>query len=161
MKKILVLMLVLGIASMATAGLTVTQEAGTLTIENDTVYTSSPTGQFQAQLVIDQPGSLAGTYSFGPAASAIAGYVAMLYNSLPASTFGLGGPELVDWSFMVVTDGTVALLGVGDVLTYDLTGGPVSGALYDDSSNLITTFVPEPMTMGLLGLGALFLRRRK
>ena len=164
MKKILVLMLVLGMASLASAGLTVTQTAGTLTIENDTVYTLSPTGQFEAQLVINEPGSLDGTYSFGPAASAITtATVPYLMNSYAASSFGLGGSELIDWSYMLVVDDpvTLNLLGVGDVLSYGLTGGAVSGTLYDGSGGVITTFIPEPMTLALLGLGGLFLRRRK
>ena len=164
MKRILVLMLVLGIASLASAGLTVVQDGSSLTIVNDVDYTVEPgTGQFQAQLVVNEAGSLDGTYSFGPAASAITtATVAMLYNSMPASTFGLGGPELVDFSFMVVVDDpvTLNLLGIGDVLSYGITG-PVSGTLYDVSGNVMATFIPEPMTMALLGLGGLFLRRRK
>lgn len=162
MKKILVLMLVLGIASMATAGLVVTQDGSTLTISTDEDYALNPldTGQFLGQLVVNEAGSLDGTSTILVEGLKVGGYVAMLYNSMPASSFGLGGPELIDWSYMVITDASVTNLGLGDVLSYGTTG-LVSGVLYDDSGNVLATFIPEPMTIGLLGLGGLFLRRRK
>ena len=136
MRKLVLLMLILGIASAATAGLSVTQTATTLTVENDTVYDGSAgTGQFQGQLVVDQAGTLAGTYTVGPAGAAVGGYVVYLYTSVPAVSFGVGGSELVDWSFMIMADGSpTSFLGVGDVITYDVTGLS-SGRLLDESGN--------------------------
>jgi PEP-CTERM motif-containing protein len=163
MKKLLVLMLVLGVASLATAGLSVTQTGTTLTIENDTVYDGSAgTGQFQGQLVVDQPGTLTGTYTLDAGAIAVSGSVVYLYTSVPASSFGVGGAELIDWSFMVMADGSpTTFLPVGDVITFDVTGLS-SGTLLDESGNVLATWVvPEPITMCLMAVGGLFLRRRK
>ena len=166
MRKLFITLLVLGIASLASAGLYYYQsgnetEGYTLTIANDVVYTSSPTGQFQAMLVVDQPGSLTGEYSFGPAASAIAGYVPYLSTSVPASYVDVGGSELIDFSIMVVTDGTLNLLGTGDVISFG-TNRYVSGGLYDFSGNLIFEYLtPEPTTICFLAAGGLLIRRRK
>jgi len=56
----------------------------------------------------------------------------------------------------------------GDWFSFNWTGGLVFDIFdynisYDDAVGQLTAtaFIPEPMTMGLLGLGALFLRKRK
>ena len=54
--------------------------------------------------------------------------------------------ELVTWNFIAATDGSTLLY---------FEGGNVG------SDDIAITEVPEPMTMALLGLGGLFLRRKK
>jgi len=55
-------------------------------------------------------------------------------------------------------------LFVSDAMEYTVTLFSYDAALADGSNltgELASVYVPEPLTMGLLGVGALFLRRRK
>ena len=163
MKKILVLMLVLGIASMASAGLVITGDASEFTIESDAAGVVGDTGQFYGYLGIqDAVSTMDGTFTWGPAA--VIGADPLFYGYVPGTALGL--PNGYDLAYVEVTDGSpTSFLGVGDVMTFGLgtSSIPYTVMLWDAGFTELAsaTIVPEPMTMGLLGLGALFLRRRK
>jgi hypothetical protein len=68
----------------------------------------------------------------------------------------LTGDITVDDTWQEVDFGTlIAPAGAVDISIY-LAGSSTKGILFDDAS-----FVPEPVTLSLLGLGALMLRRKK
>ena len=171
MKKILVLMLVLGFASMATAGLTLTVNG--LPAESSTI-TMAPSeyaiiglyndGSVPKTIgytsIVSGPGSWTGgsniyvppatgdayayNYYYGPTAH---GDSWMLFDgdAAPANINGIG--ILADYEFHCDDIGDVTITYVDAAL-----------GLMD---TLIIHQIPEPVTMALLGLGGLFLRRRK
>ena len=150
MKKFLVLALVMGIASLASAGLVFPTEIadGTLILGSDAsisaydltlvvvdgdvkmsganvVFAPDKVFDFAGAVVIDEPTNLrlSASQFFSPAVAA-------------GELFYLGSIE-----------------GMGQIQVIDeLAGGEVLGTI---------NVVPEPATMALLGLGALVLRRKK
>ena len=162
MKKCLVLMLVLGIASMATATLTISAPAtidvgATVSIAivadaASAAQTGDASGGYVTALgtyhtyisgFVMEPGAAAGTMS-GYSYNASTGYIYV--NGSNLGTEDLLSPG--DWLSFDLGTGALA---VGDVITIALNNGQSVGI----------DVVPEPMTIGLLGLGGLFLRRRK
>ena len=174
MKKLLILSLVLGIASLANAGLSLTVDGvaagGEITIApsdnimlgivSDVQGQTGDTGQYDALLVITDLalGSWTGVIQLGPAA-------------IP-DAFGVIDPDGDDPSLalFVNSDGiptTLADAGLGAEFEFHCEGeGDVVVLLVDlvtgeEIPLMIHQEVPEPATMGLLALGGLFLRRRK
>jgi hypothetical protein len=160
MKKFLVLALVLSVASLANAGLSLTiNPAGTqITLSSDTGLIGG----------IDMGLGLIGNVTLGDITMRTAGAPVAApiifdytYADLGGAEGGLpwvGGLKTIKWGdpdpINAAPAGvwfTIAVSGIG---TVDLTDGN-GGAL---GQTLAVT--PEPMTMLLLGLGGLFLRRK-
>ena len=177
MKKLVILSLVLGIASLATAGLSLTADGVIqdpqapielkpsdyimLGIHSDVEGSAGETGQYDALLVITDPalGTWTGVVQLGPAA-------------IP-DAFGVIDPEgdgsTANIALFVNSDGiptTLAPAGLGAEFEFHCEGeGDVVVLLVDTVTGAETPYLivqtPEPATMGLLALGGLFLRRRK
>ena len=174
MKKLLVLMLVLGLASMANAALTdyvlytdglvldvVGIAGGSVPgyyiTSNATVNIIDP----QTPTIYLTPGNLgANTQTSGDLGNALTA-------TMGPTTYGFitalaaPAPDTVDagmWFTFDIVDVSTAGWTVGQTVAtlaiLDNMGAPIG------SSAVIST-VPEPMTIALLGLGGLFLRRRK
>jgi len=170
MKKFLVLTLVLGIASLATAGFSISGYDGQPLRESDTIVLNIGAAGGQTAnagvilgVVIGGPGSVAA----GPQAfNAVNDSVLMDLDPDTLGLFGLATGTFFDLAIPSgtppVIDGTPAggILfhcdGIGDV-TLQLVDLD-TGAVYD---SITISQVPEPATMALLGLGALVLRRKK
>ena len=175
MKKLFVLMLVLSIASFASAGLTWTDADGddistiTLTSQSDTavVYISSDTTAM---------GWFSGTIADTSVASftAVTGDPCNMGHDGYASLYSKGG---VNYVYGYVKDTTspfilatgiwveVTIHAVGDVTSLTSTTANTLGnggtTAYAPNDVLVINHIPEPMTITLLGLGGLLLRRKK
>ena len=178
MKKLLILMLVFGIASSADAALTLVSSAGdtldptgvmfpSLTmigIHNDTAAANQ--GQL-TYLAIPQPadGKWTGNWTLN-APPALAGGASTYYGILDPGT-GIGTVDMWESALPVPSPDP---WGIGVLADYEFQctaqPGDVVITLYAiDVATVLDTItlhqVPEPITFALLGLGGLFLRRRK
>ena len=180
MKKVLVLTLVMGIASLATAGLSLSgvdngngtytysfiQDAENTTGSGGALTFDIGSGVYSSSFVQDATGYDAGSganvtgwdWSLNAWGELSGDWKLSLVPNLGAGTPGTGsvlgayitGPNAGD---DILFDGVLATLTV-DVASVDVTGS-FDGVSFDE------TVVPEPATMALLGLGALVLRRKK
>ena len=160
MKKLLVLMLVLGIASAASAALTWSTSAVSVT----------QTGSVTVQLVGD---TIAGSYSVDATAIPVANIsvVALAGAGDESSVYQYpqGHASFAGFVWLQVLDTAEPFNAViGDQFDVTLSGTGlaagtymIDGDYYGANPMLAFTVIPEPMTLGLLGLGGLFLRRRK
>jgi len=158
MKKLLVLVLVLSIASVASATLslttvTPTQGSEVLAVnavgESVAAYFGVSIAGADASMIITK-GAAAGSNT------ALAGNIADVNPALVGEiwVYGIGVPPEV-WQ-----DGIYANIAVTHTAQADVTLWSYDG---DVTLTQIGTvhLTPEPMTLGLLGIGGLFLRRRK
>ena len=161
MKKILVLMLVLGIASMASAALTFSVNAVEVLVgETVDVGIESDVDAFAwTGYVGYAPGHAELT---GMVATAAAGPDATITND-PYGYAGYYKIEALDYTppsdilAGVQFTGTITGVTEGTYNVYLMS--PWSAVGLQDT--LVVTVIPEPMTIGLLAVGGMFLRRRK
>ena len=187
MKKLLVLMLVLGMATLASAGLQISvgglldvaeseitiAPSDVLVLDVHTNTTLPYTGTYLMMAVEAAEGTLSGGaptqggtslplnyyaltfayyagatdyYNTNPVLSAVAGVVS---DTSATTTFDGKIYDLIDFHCEAIGDATISL--------YSSPGG----AVWTLEDTLIVHQIPEPITMVLLGLGGLFLRRRK
>ena len=180
MKKVLVLTLVLGIASLASAGLTMSatdQGGGTFLIK--VVQDAQNATGSGGEIYIDYTGGTVANvayitdYASAPAgvgwnwsisaagATTVGSNAAIKYSGTPnlgAGTPGVGS-NVGGFGPVLAYDSTLSLeLTILEETTVNMTGG-WDGATLNQS--LTIGEIPEPATMVLLGLGALVLRRKK
>ena len=159
MKKLLVLSLVLSVASLATAGMSLSGDVSGLVGEDLTIQV----------LVTDEipGGGVASTIWFGLNDAAL--------DIVSAQVEPLAGSSAVmvdysaDWQYLNwPTSPLLGSYGDGVWATFVVEGlaeGTYSVQVqdnnYDTQDTATVTIVPEPMTMALLGLGGLLIRRKK
>jgi len=172
MKKLLVLALVLSMATMASAALTVSISGPTqvlpLSVNTYTIgYSGDVLGGFDIDIITD-----VGAQPFGIGG----GVITAVNRDTGADSVGInsatGNYEITAESFTMATP-----VDMGSPLATFTFAAPASGEvkislienaflsiaaeqMFGAQLNGITVLVPEPMTMTLLGLGGLFLRRR-
>ena len=170
MKKLLVLTLVLSIASLATAGYTVSYDGSDVTVSGvDDVYgIDHGVGMIGGTL----PSSSA-SYTVDPTLDAeiAAAPIWTLYTGAQMTTYSYpytGGATILTWGDTVTEaydDGpwfSFALAGyvAGTEASHDLQIDLINSNV-EKVGNTLFLSVPEPATMALLGLGSLLLRRKK
>jgi len=176
MKKLLVLLMVLGITSIASAAIELSINGAT-DVEEITIMVSDTVTidihNLGGSLPIDFSAYLdffyqsEGTYSLsnarlGDAAGDFPANFSMYtgyYDNDEVAFFqnwAVGSEEVPGEMFLI----DMHCEAVGDVLV-QLYDSRVDGGYTMVDEILIHQIVPEPMTIGLLGLGALFLKRRK
>ena len=185
MKKLLILMLVFGMASLANAAyvpvtLTIDAPAEAVVDTEFTVtvrVTSLPTDDYMMSLAYGTIDITGGSYTEGTVAAGVTfdGASTLVFTGFSIVS---AAPDPYAGEGDIVMTFTLTGLQVSDVLVFDIvdeSGGYIEAALYPsgDLSGLPTDpygltivgdsthIIPEPMTVVLLGLGGLFLRRRK
>ena len=169
MKKVLVLALVLGIASLATAGLDLAGGAASpfqLT-GDDTVYVS-----YTRFLVVTDSSITGNTLLYTGDGAGIVDFssTSAYIDAMQGKIDLIDDTETVNHVFQLLikdTDpGNGSVIASGNLADFAFSGGG-NAYLTDDSAGTLTgesiviALVPEPATMALLGLGALLLRRKK
>lgn len=160
MKKLLVLMLVLGMSTLASAGLMLTNDGadagdeiaidalGELGVDDDRASVDG--FEFEMSITdgtLDTSGlTFPLTWMFAPYKK---GETASSVDVTGGDFFPKTGP-------LTIMNGIMANAQVGSIITLTSTASANAGEVYD---RCIVT--PEPMSLALLGLGGLFLRRRK
>lgn len=175
MKKLLILLLVMGVASTANATLTLVSSEGNSLDPDGVAFPSSTligiyndtaaAGQGAITYVVfadGEPASWTGVTNIHEPPVPAAGGASNYYGVMD-----LGAGDVDIWQSDLAL-ATVDPWGVGVLADFELecTGmGAVTVMLLDEnlavSDSLVIEQIPEPFTFGLLGLGGLFLRRRK
>jgi hypothetical protein len=171
MKKLLVLALVLSMATMANAALTLSVSDTTLAPSETAVISLSgqdePAGVWYLGVVAGGPASIA----FDTATILYTGNASSLVVEGMGDVLG-ANPDMITVTFQhipappdtfippingVAVDGIILhadAAGIATVVLFD-GGGTLIG-----SQDVTISDVPEPITMGLLALGAMFIRRK-
>jgi hypothetical protein len=167
MKKLLVLLMVLGLVSSAQAALSLSLSATTVLTGGTVTVTISQDNQafWDGYIILSED-----TYNWADPTlaswndSIVTGGIGNLGFINPVSGYpGVYGTNVA--SNQVPND-----VVAGDMFTISILAGTTAGTTYlaveDGSYNYLISdvalqIVPEPMTIALLGLGGLFLRRRK
>ena len=159
MKKLLVLSLVLAVSAMSSAALSLIPTAPDSAVLSGSGYAGGTivyVGIIGTEVSWDQ--LYAGSQYGAVDASAIAADFAAL--------FGTPVPDLViEFTLADATAPPATILPNGNLVGF-IAMAPVTIYAFDANTGDAAvgnglTIIPEPMTMGLLGLGALFLRKRK
>ena len=171
MKKVVTLMLVLSMVSMASAALSLTVDGqDTAAIEllpSDSIWIgveSDDTLQYQCYIIMTVTDPALGEWTGGNVVS-----TPPLISPPGWTYFGTAvDPSMDAWFGDLATVGSEPnpTIGVGGAVEYHGLGvGDVTVTLYDSFfvpiDTLTVTQIPEPATMALLGLGGLLLRRKK
>ena len=181
MKKILVLTLVLGMAAMANATLTMTTTydgsdlapGDTFTIDiNEDAMMFPIVSETLAVIVSDT--TLADVYGGTAMEAANAADKILIWDDMSspgwaedagvAMNIGILGGVYPAPPYVVFDNIMFECLGDGDVMLMFVTGvlGPTDEYIVGQVlAEVMVSQIPEPMTLALLGLGGLFLRRRK
>ena len=191
MKKILVLVLLFGIASVANAGLFISVNGDLNPVSSEIFLEPSQTavidihGDGQSRpgvdnpyLVVAGPGLIAGGVVLYP--GTLSDYMDLAEMAIVAGITeeeflgyfkDYAGIDAVDAGWAILDDGTIPQAPLQGVLVDDIIlhceaiGDVELTLLTNDFATVLDSViihqVPEPITFALLGLGGLFLRRRK